>query len=202
MEHSSEDWVTLRSAARRHPMVELGLVLTALDLDNEVVKRDGEWCLRVPESQVFAAQDELAAYLSENPPAGAEARAIPDLESGWNGVFGYLSVIWGVMLLEQISALDRVWRAAGRMEAGLVTAGEWWRTVTALTLHLDLGHIAANSAFGAFFGLFAGRALGSGWAWLTILMGGAAGNALNAWLQTPDHRAVGASTAVSSAKRP
>jgi len=37
---------------------------------------------------------------------------------------------------------------------------------------------------------------GSGLAWLTILIGGAAGNFLNAWIREPDHTSIGASTAV------
>jgi rhomboid protease GluP len=85
------------------------------------------------------------------------------------------------------------------MEAGRVTSGEWWRTVTALTLHVDLAHLGANLVFGALFGLLAGQALGGGVAWLLIVMAGALGNFANAWLQLPEHISIGASTAVFSA---
>jgi len=81
----------------------------------------------------------------------------------------------------------------------LIRAGEWWRTVTALTLHSGLQHLAGNLAFGIMFGLFAGRLLGSGVAWLAIVVAAATGNALNTLLLDSAHRAIGASTAVFAA---
>jgi len=78
----------------------------------------------------------------------------------------------------------------------LIRAGEWWRTITALTLHAGLQHLVGNLVFGIMFGLFAGRLLGSGVAWLGIVVAAASGNALNTLLLESTHRAVGASTAV------
>ncbi len=78
-------------------------------------------------------------------------------------------------------------------------AGEWWRAVTALTLHTGLSHLASNIAFGGFFGLYVGRYLGSGLGWAAILAGGAIGNAVNAWIQPASHLAIGASTSVFAA---
>jgi rhomboid protease GluP len=68
-----------------------------------------------------------------------------------------------------------------------------------LTLHSGLKHLIGNIIFGAFFGLFAGRLLGSGIAWLTIILAGASGNALNTLLLESTHRSIGASTAVFAA---
>lgn len=94
---------------------------------------------------------------------------------------------------------SRDWLDAGRLQAGLVRDGEWWRVFTALTLHLDMAHLLGNLVFGVVFGFIASLSLGSGAAWLTILLCGAAGNLLNAWLQPLTHSAVGASTAVFAA---
>ena len=77
--------------------------------------------------------------------------------------------------------------------------GEWWRAVTALMLHADVAHFAGNLVFGAFFAYLLGQYVGSGTAALAMLGGGAAGNLINAWLQVPDHRSIGASTAVFAA---
>ena len=197
---NDDAWVIVHRGVERNSAQEAGLVLTAVDIDNEVRGNNGVWDVLVPVQHAVRAEQELLSYRSENPPgARRKLRPVPMVDSGINGVLGYLVVIWGVLLLEQRETFGHVWRTVGRMQAGLVTGGEWWRTVTAQTLHLDLGHIAANSVFGAFFGLFAGRALGSGWAWLTILVAGALGNGLNAFIQPADHRAVGASTAVFAA---
>ncbi len=194
------DWVIVHRGRHQKAAREAGLTLTALDIDNTVREFEGAWEVLVPAQYAHQASQEIASFRAENPAdAGKKIRPVPNVDSGVNGVLGYLVVIWGVLLLEQRETFGQVWRAAGRLQAGLVVDGEWWRTVTAQTLHLDLGHIAANSVFGAFFGLFAGRALGSGWAWLTILIAGALGNGLNAWVQPAAHRAIGASTAVFAA---
>ena len=91
------------------------------------------------------------------------------------------------------------WLGAGRLDAGRVAAGEWWRAVTALTLHTDISHLASNIVFGSFFGLYVGRYLGAGVGWAAILVGGTIGNAVNAWIQPASHLAIGASTSVFAA---
>ncbi len=80
--------------------------------------------------------------------------------------------------------------------AGLIREGEWWRAVTALGLHADAVHLAGNMVFGIVFGFLAGELLGWGLAWFGMLLAGALGNALNAFVQAPGHTSIGASTAV------
>ena len=96
-----------------------------------------------------------------------------------------------------ISGYD--WFAAGRVDGALIRNGEWWRTITALTLHADARHLVGNLVFGVLFGLFAGRLLGSGVAWLAIVVSAALGNAANTLLLDSVHRSIGASTAVFAA---
>jgi len=91
------------------------------------------------------------------------------------------------------------WLAVGRMDADRMLAGEWWRTVTALTLHVDTAHLLANAGFGALFCYFLGRYLGGGVGWIAIVLAGTLGNALNGWLEAPGHLSIGASTAVFGA---
>jgi membrane associated rhomboid family serine protease len=71
--------------------------------------------------------------------------------------------------------------------------------VTALTLHADGPHLLNNLIFGALFGILLSQELGRGLTWFSILLAGAAGNALNAWLHDPDHASVGASTGIFGA---
>ena len=91
------------------------------------------------------------------------------------------------------------WYIQGRLNAGLVQDGEWWRTITALTLHADVGHLVSNIGFGILFGYFAGQLLGAGFAWFGVLIAAALGNKINAWIQPDTHLSVGASTAVFAA---
>ncbi len=91
------------------------------------------------------------------------------------------------------------WIAEGNALAGRILTGEWWRTLTALTLHADSLHLLGNLLFGGLIVHRLGQLFGTGLALLLVLLGGAAGNYLNALLQAPDHRSIGASTAVFAA---
>jgi membrane associated rhomboid family serine protease len=91
------------------------------------------------------------------------------------------------------------WFTRGNAHAGLIMQGQWWRTVTALTLHTGWPHLLGNLAIGGIFLVRLCQIVGPGLAWFLVLTSGALGNLVNAWLQHPDHRAVGASTAVFSA---
>ena len=84
---------------------------------------------------------------------------------------------------------------AGVLHSEAVTQGQWWRAVTALTLHGGLEHILSNSLFGSLFGFFVARYLGSGVGWLTILGCATLANLLNAYVHPNEFRALGASTA-------
>ena len=78
-------------------------------------------------------------------------------------------------------------------------AGEWWRAVTALTLHADLAHVLANAvAIAIFLGAVA-RRLGPALATWLALAAGVAGNVLTALVAGGGHVSLGASTAVFGA---
>jgi rhomboid protease GluP len=96
-----------------------------------------------------------------------------------------------------------VWRLdafdIGSLDAARVQGGQWWRAWTALTLHLDGAHLAANIAAGVWFCYLAAAQIGSGSAWLLIVTGAALANLLEALLGPSSHQSVGASTAVFTA---
>jgi rhomboid protease GluP len=199
-EHAEDaNRVCLRRAPARPLLVDAGLVLSAVDIPHSLEFDGHQWCLVVPLEHADLARRELEAYQQENRAAAARPPLPVPVDSGWLGVFGYLLVIWALPWLENALVFDWRWREIGAMEAGLVRGGEWWRTVTALTLHGDLGHIVANSLFGALFGLLAGRMFGSGMAWLLIVLAGMCGNGLNALVQADAFRSIGASTATFAA---
>jgi membrane associated rhomboid family serine protease len=196
LEHGQ--WRAIVRGATRRELMEASLVLTAVDVEHVVVEEQDDWCLRVPDTRAPEALAHLENYRLENQPLPPPP--VPEqIDSGLIGVLGFLLVIWAVPFLQAYDVLGWDWRVIGRVDAGRVTDGEWWRVITALTLHADLAHILGNSAFGAIFGLFAGRFLGSGLAWLLILLGGALGNAVAAGMRPDDFRAIGASTATFAA---
>jgi rhomboid protease GluP len=196
---AGSDWHPVERARARQTLEDASLVLTAIDIDHRIEFDGHEWCLLVPRHRTPDARRELDAWQVENLRLPAPAPVALPIDTGWAGVLGYLLVIWALPWLEASVALGWSWREIGWMDAALVRDGAWWRTVTALTLHGDLAHLAGNSLFGVLFGLLAGRLLGSGAAWLLILAGGALGNVLNAWLQADEFRSLGASTATFAA---
>ena len=54
---------------------------------------------------------------------------------------------------ERRHALSVDWAATGAAQAGLNCDGQWWRTITALSLHADVLHLMSNLASGVIFGI-------------------------------------------------
>jgi membrane associated rhomboid family serine protease len=83
-------------------------------------------------------------------------------------------------------------RDAGVMDAAAVSHGEWWRLFTAVFLHADPAHLAANAGVGLLLlGLVMGR-YGTGVGALAAFLSGVGGNVLT-WLIYGTHRSLGAS---------
>ncbi|HTW38250.1 MAG TPA: rhomboid family intramembrane serine protease [Steroidobacteraceae bacterium] len=186
---------------RRAPAEERAFVLTAVGIASELAREDDEYVLRVAAPEAHGARAHLERYEEEAQAVRTAAPLPPPrLHSGaWAGCALYGAVLFGVAYavgsgIFRLDAFDR-----GDLDAGDVQRGEWWRAWTALTLHLDPAHLAANLAAGVWFGYLAGRLLGAGVAWVLIVNGAAAANLLEGLLAPPDHRSAGASTAVFTA---
>jgi membrane associated rhomboid family serine protease len=145
------------------------------------------------------AARELGAYLRENRRPAQPPVVWPRHPHALYGVLGYAVVLVAVTMAAISHAFDRGWTSAGVLDAGFLGRGEWWRVVTALTLHADMLHLLSNLAFGALFGYPAARLFGPGIAWLLILVGGALAYGIDARLHPPEHYLLGASTAVFTA---
>ncbi len=91
------------------------------------------------------------------------------------------------------------WFAVGTASAEAIVHGQWWRAVTALTLHADLLHLFGNAVASLIFVAAVGRALGTGFGAALILLAGAAANLATAAVHRSGHLSVGASTATFAA---
>jgi rhomboid protease GluP len=193
-----QDITTVYRSRRRRDCNERLLVLTAVGVEAQVVPDIGEFLLQVAAVDAEEALRHLRQYETENrapPPAPAPPRLYPH---AWTGCLAYALVLLGVTwtLSDGLVRLDAF--ELGDLDAARVQAGQLWRAWTALTLHLDGPHLAANLGAGVWFGYLAGRQMGSGLAWLLGVTGAALANLLEGLLGPPDHRSVGASTAVFS----
>ncbi len=120
----------------------------------------------------------------------------PPIGGGWRGSLAYAIVLLLVPL-----ALSQGWLLANPYDAGVmdpqrIRAGEWWRALTALTLHWDATHLLGNLSAGALLGISASQFWGSARAWLLILIAGATANLIEGWLDLGHYVSAGASTAV------
>jgi len=77
--------------------------------------------------------------------------------------------------------------------------GEWWRPITALTLHADIAHWGSNCMFLMLFAPALCHRLGSTLTWFFVLAGGICGNITTAFFYEAPHRSLGASTATFAA---
>lgn len=194
-----DDWRVVFESRSPAACSEHALVLAARNIPHRVIHDRAGFALLVTAADSTRAVGELRLYESENPPR--EPKPVRQIE--WHdarpGVAGYVLVLCLVAWLAGNNAFGADWLTAGRVDGAAIRAGEWWRLVTALTLHGDAAHLAGNLVFGAVFGLFAGRLLGSGVAWLIVLLAAATGNFVNTLLLADTHRSIGASTAVFAA---
>ncbi|HWJ37082.1 MAG TPA: rhomboid family intramembrane serine protease [Steroidobacteraceae bacterium] len=178
---------------------EFGLVLDAKGIAYHRTHSGESWVLLVAPAMAEVANDELARYAAEwNLRREVPAPFIPFAGSAVGAAI-YAFVLILTAYCAGIGWLGIDWFEVGALESTAAAAGEWWRAVTALTLHLDQEHLLGNLLFGVGIGVFAGRMFGPGFAWLSILLAGAAGNYLDMLVSPSWHRAVGASTAVFAA---
>lgn len=216
-EPSQEAWLDVFEHREQRMIAEAAFVLTALAVPHQVTRNleqpadsssllgqtwqshgtPGPWRLSVPVSSAAFAGSQLEIYWSENANLSKRPLDSPAVDSGVIGCLGFLLVIWALPWLQEWTLYD--WRTQGIMAARLVTEGEWWRTITALTLHADFGHIAGNSLFGVLFGSLLARQMGSGVSWLLILIAATSANMINAFSQGDAFRSLGASTATFAA---
>lgn len=181
---------------------ERALVIAAMDLPYWIFPVDGRFALCVESAHFQKALDELALYEKErrqNPFLRFRNFRQGAREPISASLFVSIWVMAFFFLLQKTG--PAWWVDAGDVSPkAIFQQGEWWRIVTALTLHADFAHIGANLATGILFAFFLLPMLGVGVTWSAILLSGALGNLLNAFFYRGEaHYSIGASTAVFGA---
>ena len=175
------------------------LVLVAEGFRPVARRTEEGWRIEVEAERLAAADGILTAWQAERaerrrpPPPEPDAATRPhQLALAYAMALGMV----GFHVFLERTGRHAAYVDAGDSQAALVLAGELHRTLTALTLHSDLTHVAGNALFGGFFlAALAGR-LGIGCALLAFLVSGTAGNLANALWYGHAHSSVGASTGV------
>ena len=194
-----EDLRVVYESPNHQQCADRALVLAAARIPHQTIHDASSAVLLVPAEYSAQAVEQLQLYDEENPPVRPKPQKRVADQDPVPGVVGYFLVVCAVAGMAGYSYFGHNWFDAGRVDGELIRNGEWWRTLTALTLHSGVRHLVGNLVFGIFFGVFAGRLLGSGVAWLAIVVAAAMGNAANTLLLESTHRSIGASTAVFAA---
>jgi len=170
-------------------------VLKAVGIEHVVTHIENRFALLVPEELAERALEQLQIYEEESrpkpppPPLRLHPRA-------WTGSAIYAVVMLGIAYASGKSLGGFDWYESGALRHSALSAGEWWRLATALTLHADVAHILGNLAFGIPYGYFASQLLGTGRAWASIFVAAVLANLLDAALMSDLQSSIGASTAV------
>ena len=189
----------LRVTEDQRLVEEWELVLLAQGMSPSVRRSADGIVLSVPEEEMNRARTALAAYERENPP-----KLTDEIEPVGSAESFSASAVAGLLILVffNVTALTNPtmsWFERGSADADKMLNGEFWRTVTALTLHADVAHALSNAFALALFLGAVSSVLGTGLGSALILLAGAGGNLLNALLHGSSHTSVGASTAVFGA---
>jgi rhomboid protease GluP len=184
---------------RRAACEERALVLTAVGIPSILRRDGGAYLLEVDVELLAQALKELHYYEAESRPAAVAPTPAAPHPNAWIGCLAYAVVLLGIAYAISAGLFRLDAFELGDLDAARVQSGEWWRAWTALTLHLDVAHLAANLCAGVWFGYLASQALGAGNAWFLIVNGAALANWLEGEIAPATHRAVGASTAVFTA---
>jgi membrane associated rhomboid family serine protease len=195
----TEPGTAVRLTPSRQQADEWAVVLAAADIEHWLRHRLDGWALVVSVADTGRARAALDAYDRENVrDPGAAPGAPPPRPLTIAGVVVALLLL-GFFAITGPRAGRSAWFAQGSADADRMLAGEWWRAVTALTLHADAPHALGNAVAGALLLTATCWSLGPGVGLGLPLLAGAGGNVLTAAVHGGGHVSVGASTAIFGA---
>jgi rhomboid protease GluP len=176
---------------------DLGLTLLAADLAYWVMPDPEGFALMVERADIESIRHLLSA------PPGTRERFLQPEQAPTTSRIGPVAAFWSLIvalsLLATTSAPEII-SLGGLLSDGVLQGGEWWRPVTALTLHADLGHLVANLVAGVFVTLALAQRIGGANAILATLSAGILGNVLAVLIRYQSSiPSIGASTAVFGA---
>jgi membrane associated rhomboid family serine protease len=173
-----------------------GLVLAAAGIAYRLDERDGCFAIVVDPADAATAESALAGFEAE----GAPEAPPPAPDVGPSVLGPVVAAGLGAMFLVSgpWTGGSR-WFEHGAASAERIAAGEWWRAITALTLHADVLHLLGNLVATLIFVSAVARWLGGGLAAALILFTAGLANLLTAAVHRGAFVSVGASTATFAA---
>lgn len=192
---------TVGLPANRTQAEQWALVLRAKGIPSRIHFEKGSWVIKVSLLDERRALEEIAAFMEENsswPPLRPRKKTVLPVLTKYQPPT--LLMMGGLVLFYLVTgpwSAKSAWFTGGAVSGGhILQQGQWYRLVTALTLHADAVHLAGNMLIGGVLVHYLCRLLGSGLGWFLILLAGTLGNLMNILLHGIPHNSVGFSTAV------
>ncbi|MFT5441944.1 MAG: rhomboid protease GluP [Myxococcota bacterium] len=175
------------------------MVLTSQGIASQIARIDTGYQVLVAENNVIRARETISLWINENQPRPAPPEALlPETQRPVDFAIAYgiaVTLLVAHVMLTRSPDAAIVYRL-GSANAFEILDGEFWRVLTALTLHKDLGHALGNTLIGGLFLASLSGRIGSGVALGCALASGAIGNLADALYYQTGHNSIGASTAV------
>ena len=172
--------------------LDWSLVLISQGIESVPVRRegDGAWTLEIAGTDWERATESIAAYERENATVWRREVKWTGLLFDARAILPFAALILFHLLVERSSV---EFKASGILNRDATLHGEWWRLGTAMTLHADLAHLAANVTTGLVFLGLAMGCFGPGVALLLAFLGGALGNVATLAVHESPFHGLGAS---------
>ena len=177
------------------------LVLSAAHIPHSVAYATGSsWEIAVPEGDAERARYEIAAYTEENMNWPEQTPAAEEFHPTFRLMSLFVVASLGLLHLQSGAWQQHsLWFSAGAGDSGRILGdGQYYRLVTALTLHADGLHLLGNCALGGFLLHYYFLILGNGIGLAGLLITATLANLANVIAHGPDHQFVGFSTAIFS----
>ena len=176
---------------------EYSLLLDSLSIPNNAVFRWNSWQIEVDISDYEKARSEIETYEKSGRIEKIHNKFahIRFQKVDWAQLFTTLALLAAFhVFIYEFDHIELI--KAGRSSAAAITEGEFFRAVTALTLHGDYKHLFSNIVFGGIVLWALSTMIGTGSALFLALFTGFAGNVMNAFFYGSAHNSIGASTSV------
>jgi rhomboid protease GluP len=175
----------------RQQAMDWSLVLASQGIETTIDYSEdtADWGLIVSGDDLARARESIQRYRRENRRWPWRREVLrPGLVFDW-GCLAWVGLLLFFYWLNSRTDLQ----TSGIMDSTAVAHFQWWRPFTAVWLHADFGHLAANASIGLLLLGLAMGLYGTGVGLLAAYLAGAGGNIVAGLLSAGVHRSLGAS---------
>ncbi len=184
-------------SSHKEEIQDISLLLQAVGIRHQIERIEGQFLVKILEKDQTAAEAELTHYQIENKNWPLRPDKTFENDSHPTPAFLIVSALFIFFQVTGPWSMHSPWFIAGMSDANAIKeGGEWFRLITALTLHADLPHLLGNCLLGGIFLHFFLKNSGYGIGTFAVFLVGATGNGLNVYFRNDPHLSVGFSTAV------